>query len=177
MCGLIIAFAGKNNCVKIREILEGCGCAVNAVCRSGAEAIRNANRFDAGVIVCGYKLADMTVEDFCCDLPENFMLLVLTKHEELIYCIHDNVFKLQSPATAHELTAAVNMLMEVSGRSLRAASARSREEKTVIDNAKAFLIDSFGMAEEQAHRFIQKKSMDLGIKMTELSRLILGEDL
>ena len=35
-------------------------------------------------------------------------------------------------------------------------------------------MDRNGMTEEQAHRFLQKKSMDSGVKMVQTARLVLG---
>ena len=51
---------------------------------------------------------------------------------------------------------------------------RSQEEENLIRSAKELLMDRNGMTEEQAHRFLQKKSMDSGVKMVQTARLVLG---
>ena len=51
---------------------------------------------------------------------------------------------------------------------------RSEEEMALIDEAKSLLMERHGMTEEQAHRFLQKKSMDSGAKMVQTAKLVLG---
>ena len=50
---------------------------------------------------------------------------------------------------------------------------RSREEESAIREAKALLMDRNGMSEEQAHRFLQKRSMDAGVRLGQAARLVL----
>ena len=44
----------------------------------------------------------------------------------------------------------------------------------LIDEAKSLLMERHGMTEEQAHRFLQKKSMDSGAKMVQTAKLVSG---
>jgi response regulator NasT len=37
-------------------------------------------------------------------------------------------------------------------------------------------MDRYDMTEEQAHRFLQKKSMDNGAKLTDTARMVLAGD-
>lgn len=53
---------------------------------------------------------------------------------------------------------------------------RNQEEQEQIKAAKLLLMDRYGLNEEQAHRFLQKKSMDAGMKLAQTARLVLGED-
>ena len=50
---------------------------------------------------------------------------------------------------------------------------RPPEEQAVIDDAKRLLMNRNGMTEEQAHRFLQKKSMDSGAKLIQTAQLVL----
>ena len=43
----------------------------------------------------------------------------------------------------------------------------------VLAQAKAVLMDRHGMTEEQAHRFLQKKSMDSGSRLVQTALLVL----
>ena len=56
-----------------------------------------------------------------------------------------------------------------------AVPVRSAEEKICIERAKELLISRYGMSEGQAHRFLQKKSMDSGIKMLHTAQMVLEE--
>ena len=50
---------------------------------------------------------------------------------------------------------------------------RSDEERSVISEAKAVLMGRNGMTEEQAHRFLQKRSMDTGAKLIQTAQMVL----
>ena len=52
---------------------------------------------------------------------------------------------------------------------------RSPEEEALLSRAKALLMDRRGMTEGQAHRFLQKKSMDSGARLAETARQLLKE--
>lgn len=56
----------------------------------------------------------------------------------------------------------------------RCTPRRTEEENRVICEAKAILMERNGMTEQQAHRFIQKRSMALGQKMTDVALFILN---
>ena len=52
---------------------------------------------------------------------------------------------------------------------------RNEEEEQVIREAKALLMERNQMTEDQAHRWIQKKSMDSGAKLVQTARVVLGD--
>ena len=47
------------------------------------------------------------------------------------------------------------------------------EEKQIIDQAKAVLMERNGMSEPEAFRYLQKTSMDCGRSMVESAQMIL----
>lgn len=51
---------------------------------------------------------------------------------------------------------------------------RSEEDQKVIRKAKELLMDRNGFSEEEAHRYIQKRSMDNGTELVEVSQMILS---
>ena len=51
---------------------------------------------------------------------------------------------------------------------------RSKEERAVIENAKALLMERNHMTESEAHRYIQKCSMDRGTNLVETAQMILA---
>ena len=53
---------------------------------------------------------------------------------------------------------------------------RSDEEQSLIREAKAVLMYRNGMTEEEAHRFLQKQSMDHGAKLTDTARMVLASN-
>ena len=57
---------------------------------------------------------------------------------------------------------------------LENSAQRTREEQKLVARAKAVLMDRRGMTEGQAHRFLQRRSMDSGAKLADTARLVLS---
>ena len=53
-------------------------------------------------------------------------------------------------------------------------SALADDTETISKNVYIGGVNVSGMTEEQAHRFLQKKSMDSGAKMVQTAKLVLG---
>ena len=49
-----------------------------------------------------------------------------------------------------------------------------RRGKELINEAKALLMERNNLSEEEAHRYIQKRSMDNGTGLTETAQMILS---
>jgi response regulator NasT len=66
------------------------------------------------------------------------------------------------------------MLLQMEQKHFKAAPPRRTEKDTAdINKAKELLMSRNGMTEQEAHRFIQRKSMDTGAKAVETARLII----
>ena len=134
--------------------------------------------FDAchdGILVCGTRFPDRTVDELAYDLGDQVLMLVLGKPDQLERCEHFALFRLAVPFTRGELSSAVNMLVQLHYMRM---PRRTPEEKQLIEEAKALLMGGSGYTEQQAHQALQRMSMRLGIKMTESARRILnGESL
>ena len=50
---------------------------------------------------------------------------------------------------------------------------RNDAEKKLVDQAKALLMERNNMSEDEAHRYLQKSSMDSGTNLTETAQMIL----
>jgi response regulator NasT len=68
------------------------------------------------------------------------------------------------------------MLVQMNQKVVRQHPQRTDGERALVEQAKALLMDRYDMTEEQAHRFLQKKSMDNGAKLTDTARMILAGD-
>ena len=89
-------------------------------------------------------------------------------------CENSGVFKLAAPFGRGELSSAVKMLMQL--QTMRAPH-RSVEEEQLVLHAKRLLMEVNGLTEPQAHRALQRISMNLGLRMSDSAKRILnGED-
>lgn len=171
---VILAFEGQRTADRVRDILEGSGLAECLICRSAAEVKRLVNKQHITVVICGYKLPDQTAEALSEDLPISCAVLVLAVQNLLDMIESEDVFKLTAPVSRNDLLASVRLLTQVGRRMERFIRPQhSREEKILIEKAKAILMDRNGMTEEQAHRFLQKKSMDSGAKLLQTAQMVL----
>lgn len=172
---VIVAFENAKSCDRIREIVESSGTASCIVCRSAAEVKRIAGKQRVSTVICGFKLPDESGEELFEDLPPSCAMLMVAVQSLLDLCQNEDIFQLPSPVSRGDLIASVRMLVQMGHRLGKFIHPqRSGEERALIDEAKALLMGRHGMTEEQAHRFLQKKSMDSGAKMVQTAKLVLG---
>lgn len=179
MTNLIVAFPKLEDARSIRNILVRSGFPVAAVCTSGAQTLQYADDLHNGIAVCGYRLTDMIYSRLREDLPSQFDLLLLASNRYLSEIdTAEGVVCVSMPLKVHELTGAVGEMIEASERRRRRQRQQPRERNTldraVISEAKQVLMQRKQMTEEEAHRYLQKRSMDNGVNMLETARLVLS---
>ena len=171
---VIVAFESDKSRERIRDILEGGGVAECIQCRSAAEVKRMVNRHGVSLVVCGFKLPDQSAEALFDDLPLSCAMLLVAPQSMLELCGSEDIFRLAAPVSRGDLTGSVRMLLQMGHRMERfVRPRRNREEEHLIREAKALLMDRNAMTEEQAHRFLQKRSMDSGLSLVRVARLVL----
>ena len=174
---IIVAFAKEESGRRIRDILESSGTASCVVCRSAAEVKRVVSKQRISAVVCGYKFHDESAEHLFEDLPPACAMLMVAAQGMLEMCESDDIFKLASPVSRGDLIASVRLLLQVGHRLEKITRPRrSEEEKAVVEQAKAVLMAGRGFTEEEAHRYLQKRSMDSGTRLLETARWVLSED-
>lgn len=173
---VIVAFENIANCQRICDMLESGGIARCIPVHSAGEVKRLVSRSDIGVVVCGYKFNDGAAERLYEELPQNCSLLVVAQQSQLDF-LSEEIFRLPAPISKAGLCASVRMLFQMNRKmNLFLRPRRNEAEEQVIREAKAVLMERNQLTEEQAHRWMQKKSMDTGAKLIQTARLIL-EDL
>lgn len=178
MTGIIVAFPKAEDAKNIKNLLVRNGFSVGAVCTAGAQAVNMADHYDDGIVVCGYKLPDMMYSELLDCLPPGFQMLLMASRHILAGCAERNVVSLAMPMKVLDLVNTVDMMMQTAQtrrrRERETPKRRSGEEIRLIREAKYLLMDRNHMTEEEAHRYIQKSSMDRGTRMTETAQMILA---
>lgn len=170
---VVVAFGSERTCHRVRDILEAEGLAMCILCRSAAEVKRVVAKQNISTVICGFKLFDGSASGLYEDLPGNCTMLLVARQDQLDLC-GGEIFKLPAPASRGDLIGSVEMLLDPYRTSRPAAPRRSGEEEEAIGAAKAVLMDRNGMSEEEAHRFLQKQSMDRCVRLTDMARMVLS---
>lgn len=177
MINIIVAFPKMENAKSIKSILVKNGFRVNAVCTSGAQALQHADMLEEGIIVCAGRLQDMMYIQLREYLPLHFQMLVVAPPGLWEEGKAENVVSLTMPLKVHELVATLEMMANSLMRRRRKKSRparRSEEEKEMIQKAKEVLMARNSMTEEEAHRYMQKSSMDSATGLAETAQMILS---
>lgn len=178
MSSVLVANAIADNAKKIAAVLRTSGLNIGCVCTTGSQTIDFANRhYHGGVIVCSAKLTDMSALNLPEIIGPNYDFLFLLKSQQANVSETLSCASLILPVNRMDLISSVNMLLNLSDSSSLTIKKKLAEgnfdEKQVIGQAKNRIMVRNHFTEAQAHRFIQKKSMDSGKKMIETAMIIL----
>lgn len=177
MINVIVAFPKTENAKSIKNILVKNGFLVNAVCTGGAQALQHADMLGEGIVVCAGRLLDMTYTQLREYLPPHFQMLVVSSPKQIAEGTRDNVVFLTMPLKVHELVSTLEMMSHDFVRRRKKRSnlpKRSEEERRMLQKAKEVLMARNNMTEEEAHRYMQKCSMDSGTGIVETAQMILS---
>ena len=178
MSHIIVAFSKRENAANIRNILMRSGMDVSAVSLTGAAVLQNADTWNEGIVICGYRMQDMQYTRLRELLPEQFEMLLAAPPDRWVGTeLPDGVVGLPMPIKVHDLVSSVEMMIEAMERRRRKRRRKEKErsagDKAVVDRAKAVLMERNNMSEEDAHRYLQKCSMESGTNMVETAQMVL----
>lgn len=170
---IIVAFSGEETRRRVLRMLSAEGWEA-ASCATGAEVLRLVRRMGSAVIVCGFRLGDMTADSLAADLRGLAVLLVIAKAAYLELCGGENLYKLPAPIVPPDFFATLRLLLDLEETRLRRPAPRRQEEdQRLIRRAKELLMDVNRMSEEEAHRFLRRRAMDRGVKLAEAAEWVL----
>lgn len=174
MVHIVLAFSHDDTALKIRRMLDGTGYEPdNILCHTAAELFRAIEDYDNVLVIMGYKLPDMVVDGIYEYVHSGCKIMSIVRADHIEEILNDEIFVLPLPVTRAKLVSSVNMLIGDAPK-IKKSTERSSPENKLVEEAKLFLMDTYHMTEQQAHRFMQKRSMDSGSKMIDTARLILG---
>ncbi len=177
MPNIIVTFSKIQDAKKIKNVLVRNGFSVTAACSTGAQCINYAESMEGGVVVCGYRFPDMLASRLKDELPPWFDMLMVASpgfRDER----RDDIVFVAMPLKVHDLVSSLTMVCQAQERRRRklkeVSRVRSEQDKNLINNAKKILMERNGMTEAEAHRYIQKCSMDSGTNMVETAQMIIS---
>ena len=110
-------------------------------------------------------------------IPDTFEMVVIASNAQWQEYGDDDVIYLPLPLKAYDLVDTVSDLLTDIHRRLKRErekpNKRSSADQGVINQAKSLLMEKNGLTEEEAHRYLQKRSMDNGTNMVETAYMVL----
>lgn len=178
MTNIIVALPKIEDAKGIKNLLVRGGFQVTGVCTTGAQTISVADELNDGIVICSYKLVDMVYAEVKECVPPGFEMLLIASNHLLSQCEGSGVVCLSMPLKVGDLLSTVGMMAEGIERRRRKAKwqpkVRSAEEENAIKEAKELLMARNHLTEEEAHRYLQKSSMDSGTNMVETALMVLS---
>ena len=174
MVNIIVAFSSQKDGINIRNLLMRHGHNVVTVCTNGAAVSQAVDQMEGsdGIVVSGYKYQDMTYSDLLADLPDTWQMIVNLSH-----IFEYNVIKIPMPVKVYDLfttlQAIETTIMRQRKKRREKPKERSSAERALLEHAKSLLMETKNMSEVEAHRYIQKCSMDNGTNMVETAQMVI----
>lgn len=181
MSSIVIAFPASRNKLssQIREFLITHGFSDVIQVPNGSEALQEMNKRNNGIVITCTQLPDMYYRELMDYLPPYFSLLLLDSANNISNLREPDIIAHSLPIKLRDFFSTVRMMDDAAEQSYQQArnrqkkKGRSPEEQQDIDKAKAILMERNHMSEEEAHRYLQKTSMDTGRSMVESAQMIL----
>ena len=178
MTNIIVVFPKIEEAKSIKNVLVRSGFNVISACTTGAQAINATDGLKSGIIVCGYKFQDMLYKELKEYLTSDFDMLLVASQRYWEQCSNQNIMCLAMPLKVNDLVNTLSMMENDMSRRRKkkrlVPKQRSEEEQAVIDEAKEMLMSRNNMSEMEAHRYIQKCSMDSGNSLVETAQMVLS---
>ena len=179
MQNIIVAFAKQEDAQTFKSILLRGGFEPAYVCSTGAQVLTAMENLGSGVIVCGYRLGDMLCTELLEDMSDYFQMLLVAspaKADDIGYS--DKMIYLPTPLKKTDFYSSLTLMIEgVQKRRKKLKEKRrfrSSEDQKIVDQAKALLMERHKMTEPEAHKYLQKCSMDSGTSLLETAEMVIS---
>ena len=103
LANVIVAFSKLEDAKNIKRILVKNGFDVVAVCTSGAQTLAQTEELNGGILVCGYRLADMIYSELHDCLSAEFSMLMVSSPSKWTSQMPEDVVCLPMPLKVNDL--------------------------------------------------------------------------
>lgn len=177
MISIIVVLPRSEDAKGLRNLLMKNGFRVDSVCTTGSQALSRMDDLSGGIVICSYRMSDMMYSDLHACLPKGFEMSLIASANMPQECDCRDIMSLSMPLKVHDLINTVDMMTQAierrKKRERQRPKERGAEEEGTIKEAKELLMNRNHMTEEEAHRYLQKCSMDSGTNLVEEARMVL----
>ncbi|MGG7059767.1 ANTAR domain-containing response regulator [Clostridium nigeriense] len=178
---VIIALNNDVISQKIKTILTGNGYNVIGMCTYGNELIRTIRQFSPSIVISGYKFKDINLIDIYENIGDecSFLAIVNEPYRSFVQEATD-IFCISSPVNTSLLINTLDIIYQ-SEKRVKKLKEKVNDlevkinERKVIEKVKGILMLEMSISEQEAYRYIQKNSMNAGLKMIDYAKNILNQ--
>lgn len=176
MVNIFVLFPKQEQARSIRNLLVRSGFEVTAACVTGAQVMQRSEGLEDGLVVCGYKFVDMVCGELREYLPDGFQMIVLAPQANLEFLnIHGMEYlpmPLKPQLLMDKIRESVDTILTRQKKNKHKPRQRTREEQEIIEEVKLLLMKNNRITEQEAHEYIQRRSMNSGIGLIEMAKMI-----
>lgn len=170
MRDVIIASANNHSAERIKTILQSGGVFVRSLLCSGNEVLAFTGVYPRALVVCG-RLGDMTALTLANMLPQGCDVIHLLPSGESQAVFVSNMVEINMPLDRVEFLKTVKVMAATENEVL-SRHKKSDETEEILDRAKRIIMNRHHVSEREAHKILQRRSMESGMKLLELARMI-----
>ena len=176
MSYIVIAMANNGDAIRLKDIIQsGRILEEIIICQDGSDVLRVAREQEVNLVICTSRLSDMSYEELASYLKSSEKMLMLTREPTMI-SMSDNIRTLQIPFKSSDFLAAIKSLIPTRYyERAKGSKKRSLEDQMQIDSAKQLIMKQERLSEPEAHRYLQKISMDTGLDLVQIARQLLNK--
>jgi response regulator NasT len=185
-CNVLIVIRRPELVAQIRSVLQPRGYFIVDSCASGMQALRTAYSHPVDIAITGFILSDMSGLEFAADLQEktDASVLVITPQDQVSYVKEESqnrdVVPLPRPVTSQALLNTLELMEHYRNRLLSARETANKlrndlDRRALADQAKVTLMSHTAMSEAEAWRWLQKRSMDTGKSLRDVSIEVINQ--
>lgn len=166
---IIVGFSNNRICSIVCKVLNKYGISPDCICNTGIGIRKMADYFNEGIIICGDTFYDEPLVNIVEDLWQNFNIILIGKYDKINICEDNKAYKLVTPLKMEELIGALEL--KLCEKTFNRKNLKDREN--LLESAKIVLFKKYNFNEAQAHKYMQKLSMEKGKKLTEIAQNII----
>ena len=168
---IIVASANARAAEHVKTILQDGQLFVNKVLTTGRDILAYASYHCDALLVLG-RLNDMSAVYLAQCLPSGYDIVLLLPSGEPQTVYMSNLVTLYMPLDRAEFLDTVKLLAATSAQKNTQSAKRSEGESEILREAKKVLMNRHHISEQEAHKLLQRRSMETGLKMVELAAII-----
>jgi len=173
MTKFAVAFHDTETAERIASLLRESGYDVIRTCSSADEVRRTFRMIQDGILIAGARLRNRSLDEVAADLNEHVEILCLCRPDQFSQISSEKIFRQAMPVTRSALIAWADMLEQLHYQKM---PQRPQSDRQMISEAKELIMEQKQMDETEAHRYLQRLSMNFGLPMAKVAERIIKED-